>query len=77
MRLELESTSEVGAIEVEGVNVPARIWTGKTGSGVPVVAFITRIGVPEGYDASELERELLEPPTFVQELDELDPEVLQ
>jgi hypothetical protein len=63
MKIMLESTPEVGKLEVDGVLVPARIWVGTTESGIGVIAFITRLGVPEGCDASELERELLEPPT--------------
>lgn len=63
MKITLESTSEVGKLEVDGVMVPARIWVGSTESGIPVVAFITRLGVPPGCDATELERELFEPPT--------------
>ena len=67
MKITLESTSEVEGILVGDcpVRVPARIWVGGTESGVPVVAFITRIGVPAGCDPAELERELAQPPTRV------------
>ena len=67
MKITLESTDEVGTIQVGDwqVRVPARIWVGTTESGIPVVAFITRIGVPAGCDPAELERELSEPPTRV------------
>ena len=65
MKITLESTEEVGAIGIYGVQVPARIWIGETESGIPVIAFITRIGVLAGHDPSEFERELSEPPTRV------------
>lgn len=63
MKITLESTPELGTIEVGGVQVPARIWVGSTARGVPIVAFITRIGVPDGFDPTEIEQELTEPPT--------------
>jgi hypothetical protein len=66
MKVTLESTTEMGAIGVGGVEVPARIWIGQSEGGVPVMAFITRIGVPDGFDATEL-LELSEPPTTVVE----------
>ena len=40
--------------------VPARIWEGETENGIKVHAFITRIAVREGDDASELEAALKE-----------------
>lgn len=33
--------------------VPARIWEGQTASGIPIHAFITRIGVEKDADHSE------------------------
>jgi hypothetical protein len=67
VKITLENTSEVGGSLVGDcpVRVPARIWVCETESGVPVVAFITRIGVPAGCDPAELERELAQPPTKV------------
>jgi hypothetical protein len=67
VKITLESTSEVGGIWVGDclAPVPARIWIGTTESGIPVVAFITRIGVSDGHDPTEFERELSEPPTSV------------
>ena len=67
MKLILESTAEVGMLEVDGHQVPARIWRGVTRRGVPVLAFIVRVGVPDGFDTAELESELFEPPTFLGE----------
>lgn len=65
MKIILESTPEVGTIQVGDcpVPVPARVWVGTTESGIPVIAFITRIGFPEGADLTEYERELIEAPT--------------
>ena len=57
MRMTLENTSKI--VELNGV--PARIWEGCTESGIPVVAFVTRVAVAEGQAAeayAEFEREL-------------------
>lgn len=43
MKVELESTSQVVTLEINGVGVPARLWEGKTPGGVKVHAYITRI----------------------------------
>lgn len=63
MKLQLHSTSKVVAFNVDGVDVPARIWEGVTESGVPVHCFITRIAPTIPKDdprQSEFEKELLE-----------------
>ena len=69
MKITLENTDEVGAIGIDvgdvHVQVPARIWVGTTESGIPVIAFITRIGALG--DPTEFERELSQPPTYVVE----------
>lgn len=52
----LNSTNKI--VELNGV--PARIWEGETAGGSKCIAFVTRIAVPEGEDASEFERELQE-----------------
>lgn len=54
MKITIEST---GAI-VHANGLPTRLWEGKTERGTPVIALITRLGVPEGTDARELERDL-------------------
>lgn len=55
MKITLESTTKIVSLN----GIPARVWEGKTASGVDVVAMITRIAVPdEGQDLSEVEREL-------------------
>ena len=51
-------TSTDKTVELNGV--PARIWEGKTESGIPVHCFITRIAVHKDLDASQFERELSE-----------------
>jgi hypothetical protein len=56
MKATLESTSKV----VEFNGVPARIWEGKTEKGVHFHAFVVRVGVGRGEDASEFEAELKE-----------------
>lgn len=43
MKITIESTSKVVQLEIDGVSVPARIWQGKTDSGVPVQCYVTRI----------------------------------
>ena len=62
MKVTLESTTKIVGLRPEGsdVTVPARVWEGTTESGIPVHAYITRIGVDRGEDASQFERELQE-----------------
>ena len=56
MKIEIESTEKI--VELNGM--PARIWDGKTDSGIPVHCFITRIS-PQTHDSIEqFEKELLE-----------------
>jgi len=56
MRITIESTTKT--VELNGV--PARIWEGKTDSGIPCHCYITRIGVDRDEDSSEFESELQE-----------------
>jgi hypothetical protein len=56
MRITIENTSRV--IEINGV--PARVWEGKTDSGIAVHCAITRIAVHKTDDASQFEAELVE-----------------
>ncbi|NJM09417.1 MAG: hypothetical protein HC883_00505 [Bdellovibrionaceae bacterium] len=56
MKITIESTSEI--IQVNGV--PARVWEGKTESGIDVFCLVTRIGIDKDADATEFERELKE-----------------
>lgn len=54
MKLTIENTSQLLTID----GAPARVWEGRTESGIPVTAFITRVAVAVGCDATEFEREL-------------------
>jgi hypothetical protein len=56
MKITLESTSQI--VQLDGVE--CRVWEGKTASGVPLTAFIARVAVEVGHDASEFQRELAE-----------------
>jgi hypothetical protein len=61
MRVTLESTTKiVELITINGHTVPARVWEGHTESGIPCHAYVTRIAVARGEDASQFERELVE-----------------
>lgn len=63
MKITLESTDQLITLEVNGTDVPARIWEGRTESGVPVHCYITRVCVPKTADPehiAEFERELVE-----------------
>lgn len=43
MKITIESTDKVVLLATETGDVPARLWQGKTDSGIPVMCFITRI----------------------------------
>lgn len=65
MKITIESTEKTVLLATDTGDIPARLWQGKTDSGVPVICFITRI-VPEvlegdpGYAEAiaEFDREL-------------------
>lgn len=59
MKLTLQSTTKIGFLVVDGVNVEARLWIGETEGGTECFAFIVRIAVKDGQEA-EFERELNE-----------------
>lgn len=54
MKITLESTSKI--IYLDGV--PARIWEGRTDTGIPVQAFITRLAVHNDQDQAQFQKEL-------------------
>lgn len=56
MKINLESTAKIVTLN----GVPARIWEGKTESGIPVHCYVTRIAVARDQDGSQFERELQE-----------------
>lgn len=62
MIIEVENTDKVvELVTYDGYVVPARIWEGKTLTGIPVHVYITRIAVAEGQPAhvyEQFEREL-------------------
>jgi hypothetical protein len=65
VEVNLQSTTKIVKLTIEGEDgtrreVPARIWEGRTASGIPCHAYITRIAVADNLDASEFERELVE-----------------
>jgi hypothetical protein len=65
MKITIESTSKVVTLEIDGAFVPARIWEGRTETGIPVHCFVTRIcpSIPEplpGNVEAQFRRELFE-----------------
>jgi hypothetical protein len=54
MKVQMESTDLIG--EVNGV--PARIWEGVTESGVPFMAFVTRVMVHKDHSQTEFDSEV-------------------
>lgn len=60
MKVTIESTDKVVTLNVNGQEVPARIWEGATENGIRCHAYVTRIAVHEKDDASEFERDLKE-----------------
>jgi hypothetical protein len=54
MKITIENTNKI--VELNGI--PARVWEGKTESGITVHAFITRIAAPETADLEQFAREL-------------------
>jgi hypothetical protein len=57
MKIEVESSPELVTLPVGS---RARLWRGKTGRGVPIVAVVALIGVDRALDAGELEAALTE-----------------
>jgi len=56
MTITMSSTTKI--VELNGVS--SRIWEGETASGIKCHAYITRIAVDPGQDASQFETELEE-----------------
>ena len=54
MKITIENTSKI--VNLDGV--PARIWEGRTESGIAVICYITRIAAPIGENQSEFQHEL-------------------
>lgn len=62
MKITIESTTQILNLidRLSGQGMQARVWEGKTESGVKVVCLITRIAAQAGQDLSEFDRELKE-----------------
>ena len=60
MKITIENTTKMVELQLNGVSVPARIWEGRTESGIPVHCYITRIAVRDDQDCTQFERELVE-----------------
>jgi hypothetical protein len=56
MKITLESTAKIVSLD----GIPARVWEGKTASGIAVHAYVTRIAVARDADCSQFESELQE-----------------
>jgi hypothetical protein len=54
MKIVIESTNQI--VHIDGVR--ARIWNGRTESGVAVFLFVTAVAVHNGDNDCELERDL-------------------
>jgi hypothetical protein len=59
-KVQLESTSKIVELVIDGKPIPARIWEGATEGGIRCHAFITRIAVANNDDSSEFDRDLKE-----------------
>ncbi len=60
MKVTLENTTKIVTLNIDGHDVPARIWEGETENGVKCHAFITRIAVHNTDEAGEFEKDLEE-----------------
>lgn len=60
MKITLEATSKIETIRADDKGVPARIWKGKTDSGIEIIAYISIIQVHKDADNSQFEKELRE-----------------
>jgi hypothetical protein len=61
MKATIESTAEIIELEApNGGRMPARVWKGKTDSGVEFTAYVTRVQVLATDDYRQFERELQE-----------------
>jgi len=56
MKLTIEPTSQLVSLEIDGREVPARLWQGFDDQGVAVDCFITRVAVHESFPAEVHER---------------------
>lgn len=60
MKAQIESTTKIVALVINGVEVPARVWEGTSEQGVDCHFYVTRVAVARDLDASQFEQELFE-----------------
>jgi hypothetical protein len=60
LQLIIENTKKIVRLALNGVDVPVRIWEGRTAGGIPVHCFIARVAVNDDQDCSQFDRELQE-----------------
>lgn len=60
MKITIESTGCMVEIVNQGTGVPARLWTGKTESGIEVQVLVSGIAVRASEDQAEFQAELQE-----------------
>ena len=68
MRIQMESTRKTVHFVVNGEQVPARVWTGRTEKGCYVHVYVTRVAVENGQPPAvykEFEKELEEHPETI------------
>lgn len=60
MKIELESTDRIVQVSRPGdlKPIPARIWQGKTDTGIPVVCCIVAVAVADDQDQTQFQEEL-------------------
>jgi hypothetical protein len=59
MKVTIESTTKIVEIQTPaGAWIEARVWEGKTETGIPVHVYVTRIAAPTTENLSQFEQEL-------------------
>lgn len=58
MKITIQNTTKIVNLSTSGGTVPARIWEGQTESGIPVMAYVTRLSTPANGRLTEFENEL-------------------
>ena len=62
MRIILKSTNHMARLVDVGASIDARIWTGETHNGTPIIAYIASLAVQDTQDQAEFEKELEQAP---------------
>lgn len=60
MRVIAEPTPEVVLLEINGADVPARVWSGQTAGGIAVDLFVLSVAPTRAEDSDALRAELPE-----------------